>query len=104
MSAPTPTENSLEAAYAFCQRMAESHYENFPVGSLLIPKRLRKHVYSIYAFARVADDFADEGYEDDSINLSGWQHSMIGSKNLNAALLAKPISRFSSLWLRQSAN
>lgn len=55
---------SIEQAFAHCQRMAESHYENFPVGSLLIPKRLRKHVYSIYAFARVADDFADEGYED----------------------------------------
>lgn len=55
---------TVEEAYAFCQLMAESHYENFPVGSLLIPKRLRKHVYSIYAFARVADDFADEGYED----------------------------------------
>ncbi|HYP25547.1 MAG TPA: squalene synthase HpnC [Blastocatellia bacterium] len=43
--------------------MAKSHYENFPVGSLLIPKALRKHFYSIYAFARTADDFADEGYE-----------------------------------------
>lgn len=53
----------VEDAYAFCQRMAENHYENFPVGSLLIPKRLRKHVYSFYAFARTADDFADEGYE-----------------------------------------
>ena len=83
MSAPTPTENSLEAAYAFCQRMAESHYENFPVGSLLIPKRLRKHVYSIYAFARVADDFADEGYEEEKFSqaerlaaLDDWQQKL----------------------------
>ena len=36
------------------------HYENFPVGSVLIPKSVRPHVYSIYAFARTADDFADE--------------------------------------------
>ncbi|MBL8203881.1 MAG: squalene synthase HpnC [Blastocatellia bacterium] len=42
--------------------MARAHYENFPVGSLLVPKEKRKHVYSIYAFARTADDFADEGY------------------------------------------
>jgi phytoene synthase len=42
--------------------LTRSHYENFPVGSALIPKRLRKHFYSIYAFARIADDFADEGY------------------------------------------
>lgn len=60
MNAPNKT---VEAAYAFCQQMAESHYENFPVGSVLIPKHLRKHVYSIYAFARTADDFADEGCE-----------------------------------------
>jgi squalene synthase HpnC len=36
-----------------------SHYENFPVGSFLIPKNKRKYVYSIYAFARTADDIAD---------------------------------------------
>ncbi|HXI90893.1 MAG TPA: squalene synthase HpnC [Blastocatellia bacterium] len=49
-------------AYEYCERLTRSHYENFPVGSALIPKRLRKHFYSIYAFARIADDFADEGY------------------------------------------
>src|SRR5262249_47327943 len=53
---------SLDAAYQYCERLARSHYENFPVGSALIPKRLRRHFYSIYAFARIADDFADEGY------------------------------------------
>ena len=47
---------------ATASRLARSHYENFPVGSRLVPKRLRKHFYSIYAFARIADDFADEGY------------------------------------------
>lgn len=47
--------------------MARAHYENFPVGSLLVPRARRKHVYSIYAFARTADDFADEGYEDASL-------------------------------------
>ncbi len=54
---------SLERAYEYCERLTRSHYENFPVGSALIPKRLRKHFYSIYAFARIADDFADEGYD-----------------------------------------
>jgi squalene synthase HpnC len=52
----------LDRAYEYCEQLTRSHYENFPVGSALVPKRLRKHVYSIYAFARVADDFADEGY------------------------------------------
>jgi phytoene synthase len=38
-----------------------SHYENFPVASLLVPARMRAHIAAVYAFARVADDFADEG-------------------------------------------
>ena len=41
--------------------MAVDHYENFPVASVLLPKRLRRPVEIIYNFARQADDFADEG-------------------------------------------
>ena len=41
--------------------MAVNHYENFPVASVLLPGRLRRPVELIYAFARQADDFADEG-------------------------------------------
>ena len=41
--------------------MPVEHYENFPVASLLLPRRLRRPVELIYAFARQADDFADEG-------------------------------------------
>lgn len=37
------------------------HYENFPVASILLPGRLRAPVRAIYAFARAADDVADEG-------------------------------------------
>jgi squalene synthase HpnC len=64
ISAPLRVEGiwSPDRSYEYCQRLARSHYENFPVGSALIPKKLRKHFYSIYAFARIADDFADEGY------------------------------------------
>ena len=50
-----------EAAYAWCAKIARDHYENFPVASRLLPKRARKHVTAIYAFARYADDLADEG-------------------------------------------
>ena len=56
---------SVESAYDYCARLAKSHYENFPVGSVLAPPSLRKHFYSIYAFARTADDFADEAYDED---------------------------------------
>lgn len=41
--------------------MPVDHYENFPVASFALPKRLRYPVEVIYAFARTADDFADEG-------------------------------------------
>lgn len=37
------------------------HYENFPVGSILLPSHLRKPISLIYHFARSADDIADEG-------------------------------------------
>jgi phytoene synthase len=40
--------------------MARDHYENFPVASRLVPRGLRPHICAIYAFARTADDFADE--------------------------------------------
>ena len=46
------------------------HYENFPVASVLLPKRLRQPVSVIYAFARAADDFADEGDLDDDARLA----------------------------------
>lgn len=52
---------AVAAAYAECLRLAQSHYENFPVASFLMPKAARPHVVAIYAFARIADDFADEG-------------------------------------------
>jgi len=41
--------------------MSVNHYENFPVGSLVMPRRLRKPTHAVYAFARTADDLADEG-------------------------------------------
>ena len=50
----------IAGAYRFCSDLADGHYENFPVASLLLPKRLRKHVAVLYAFARIADDFSDE--------------------------------------------
>lgn len=46
------------------------HYENFPVASILLPKRLRHPISVIYAFARAADDFADEGDLDDNTRLT----------------------------------
>lgn len=51
----------LAAAYAYCARVATAHYENFTVGSWLLPRRLRRDLAAVYAFARGGDDLADEG-------------------------------------------
>ncbi len=52
---------SLDFAFAQCRDLARRHYENFPVASRLLPRKLREPITVIYAFARTADDFADEG-------------------------------------------
>lgn len=57
----TATNDEIDKAYAWCQQLAKSHYENFPVASVLLPRHLRRPIAVIYAFARTADDFADEG-------------------------------------------
>ena len=50
--------------------MSIDHYENFPVASILLPARLRPAVEAIYAFARSADDLADEGDAEPELRLS----------------------------------
>jgi phytoene synthase len=56
-----PKVDAIDAAYAECTRLAKAHYENFPVGRL-VPREMQRHVHAVYAFARHADDLADEGY------------------------------------------
>ncbi|APZ42803.1 squalene synthase HpnC [Acidihalobacter ferrooxydans] len=51
----------VEQAYRHCFALARAHYENFPVASWLLPRTLRRPIAAIYAFARAADDLADEG-------------------------------------------
>ena len=51
----------LISAHRYCQHLAKSHYENFPVASIILPKHIQQSVFVIYAFARTADDIADEG-------------------------------------------
>ncbi len=55
------SKSEVGKAYAFCLNLAKSHYENFPVASIFLPRKLRQPIAAIYAFARTADDFADEG-------------------------------------------
>ncbi len=59
-----------DAAYAACLRLAQQHYENFPVASRLLPAESRPHIAAVYAFARIADDFADEGERSDEARIA----------------------------------
>jgi squalene synthase HpnC len=57
----TPDERpSLEWALMWCHRLATTHYENFHVATFFLPKRVRPHFESIYAYCRVSDDLGDE--------------------------------------------
>jgi phytoene synthase len=57
-------------AYEACLKLARQHYENFPVASRLLPRATRPHIAAIYAFARIADDFADEGQRSQAARLA----------------------------------
>lgn len=54
------TAPSLEEARAYCERLARSHYENFSVATWFLPRKLRPHFFSIYAYCRISDDLGDE--------------------------------------------
>ena len=74
-----PDAAALRAAYAECEKLARGHYENFPVASRLLPARMRPHIAALYAFARTADDFADEGRRPDVERLrllDDWQYRL----------------------------
>ena len=75
----TPSAGLLSRAYAECEALARSHYENFPVASWLLPRPMRPHVACLYAFARTADDIADEGQApaaERQRDLSAWQNRL----------------------------
>jgi squalene synthase HpnC len=77
-AAPTAAQPAgtfdLAASYDFCARLAKSHYENFTVASWLMPREMRPHMYAIYAYARMADDFADEHH--DLAMLDDWEREL----------------------------
>ncbi len=67
----------IRAAYAECRRLARRHYENFPVASYLVPRDKRDALAAIYAFARYADDVADEpGVEGRLEKLAEWREML----------------------------
>ena len=86
-AAAEPADARLAEAYAACARLARAHDENFPVASRLLPRALRPHVAAIYAFARTADDFADEGDHSTAEReclLDDWLHRLRASVALES--------------------
>jgi len=83
---------ALEPAYQACETLAYSHYENFPVASIFLPRRIRRAVCVIYAFARTVDDIADEGTAsiDERLGeLSLYEHALTDlGNNINAITIA----------------
>ena len=81
----------LARAYAACEALARSHYENFPVASRLLPAPMRPHIAAVYAYARIADDIADEGSappDERLAQLDRWQrrlHAALEVERLDAA-------------------
>lgn len=80
---PGPTLNSaagsaeqVAEAFEHCERLAKTHYENFSVGTRLIPRDLRKHFFSVYAFCRGVDDLGDEAEGDRLALLAGWEKQL----------------------------
>lgn len=63
---------TLLESRAYCRRLACSHYENFIVTSLFVPRQLRPHFYHIYAWCRWADDLADEAEPTQAMALLDW--------------------------------
>lgn len=62
-----------DEARAYCARLAKSHYENFLVASLFVPKPLKQHFYNVYAYCRIADDLGDEsGGPENALPLLAW--------------------------------
>jgi squalene synthase HpnC len=67
-------QNDVKSAYEYCARLAKSHYENFTIASWLMPREMRPPMHAIYAYARMADDFADE--EHDAGKLDEWEREL----------------------------
>ena len=63
----------LTQARQYCRRLAQTHYENFSVATLLLPRRLTRHFHNVYAYCRWADDLGDEtAGGDEALALLAW--------------------------------
>ncbi len=75
--ASNPARCSLDEAFAQCERLARTHYENFTVGSWLLPRDRRRHFFAVYAFCRSVDDLGDEAEGNRLQLLDIWEQDLL---------------------------
>jgi hydroxysqualene synthase len=78
LAVPLPPSLEIEACYRYCEALCRARHHNYPVGSMFARSALRKHIFAMFAFARVADDFADEeAYEGRRVReLDRWEEQL----------------------------
>lgn len=91
------TPISAEEAYRYCERLARSHYENFSVGTRLIPRDKRRHIYAIYSYCRYVDDLGDEAGVLSSYSTDGSDFPSATNANLSEDVAAHRLARL-DLW------
>ncbi|HCV00544.1 MAG TPA: squalene synthase HpnC, partial [Dehalococcoidia bacterium] len=74
---PVERPTTLQEAYAWCERYARRHDENFTVVSSLLPKKLRRHFFAVYSFSRYTDDLGDEAEGDKLALLDAWEQDLL---------------------------
>jgi squalene synthase HpnC len=75
-------------AFEWCRRYARQHDENFTVVSWFLPKALRPHFFSLYAFCRWTDDLGDEAAGDRLRLLDEWERDL---RDCYAGRCAQPL-------------
>lgn len=92
---------TIDESFAYCRRLAATHYENFTVASWFVPKHLRQHLCNLYAYCRWSDDLADEtGNPEQSVELLAWWQQQLSDCFLGQArhpvfiALAQTVERF----------
>ena len=89
MEVSSDSPDYLDATFAACEQLAKTRYENFSIGSHLLPRHLRRHFYSIYAFSRGVDDLGDEADGDSLALLDMWENQLdacYGSARVDAGV------------------
>jgi hydroxysqualene synthase len=101
LAVPLPPTLELEACYGYCEALCRARHHNYPVASMFARSALRKHIFALFAFARVADDFADEpSYEGRRVReLDRWEEQLHASYRGSAehpvfVALAETVDRF----------